>query len=453
MGEALTPEIAARYSAAFGWLVSSGRPESTIVLGRDSRTSGAMLAAAAKAGLQSVGCRVVDCGLVPTPTVQMAVEHHRAAGGIVITASHNPVEWNALKFVGADGIFLDAAQGEKLRELVRGVDGRDIPRVGWDEVGPSLEDPGAVERHIEAVVALPFLDVPAIRQRAFRVALDGVRGAAGPVLRRLLEILGCEVVGLDLDPDGRFPRPPEPLPENLQALGRLVRESGAHLGMALDPDGDRLALVDERGRAIGEDYTLAFAVRALLGREKGGRRVVVCNLSTSLVVEDAARSCGAELERVPVGEAHVARRMRELASPIGGEGNGGVMLAALHLGRDALAAAALVLNLLAERGVTVAELVESAPRYVIVKKKAVWQGDLEAAYRSLEARFPGAEVDRRDGLRMGWTDRWLHLRPSGTEPVVRLIAEAPSEDAAGVLIEAGYRALGSKQGEIVPCAG
>lgn len=452
VGKALTPEVAARYAAAFGWLVSGGKPGCAVVLGRDSRPSGTMLAAAAAAGLQSVGCEVIDCGLVPTPTVQLAVEHHRAAGGIVVTASHNPAEWNALKFVGPDGIFLDADRGERIRDLVREAGGG-IPRASWDEVGSARSDPEAKRRHLEAVLALPVLDVARIRKRRFSVVLDGVRGAAGPLVRELLEALGCRVRGLNLEPDGRFPRPPEPLPENLGALADSVREAKADLGMALDPDGDRLALVDEGGRAIGEDYTLAFAVRAVLGRVGGEPGPVVCNLSTSLVVEDAAREFGAVVERVPVGEAHVARGMKRLGAMVGGEGNGGVILSSLHLGRDALVAAALVLELLAARGKTVGELVAAAPRYAIVKRKVSGRGDLGRVYRALEERFSGAVADRRDGLRLAWRDRWLHVRPSGTEPVVRLIAEAPSEREALDLLEVAYRELGEKEGVVSACAG
>lgn len=453
VGRALTPELVARYAAAFGWLVSEGKPGALVVLGRDSRPSGNLFAAAAGAGLQSVGCEVIDCGLVPTPTVQLAVEHHRAAGGIMVTASHNPPEWNALKFVGPDGIFLDAASGERIKDLVRDPTGGGIPRAGWDEVGGSKTDFEASRRHVEAVARLSVLDVERIRERRFRVAVDGVGGAAGPVLRDLLEVLGCEVRGMGLVPDGKFPRPPEPLPENLAGLGELVRETGADLGMGLDPDGDRLALVDERGRPIGEDYTLAFAVRGVLSGMRTGSSPVVCNLSTSLVVEDAAREFGATVERVPVGEAHVARQMKRLGSIVGGEGNGGVIFSPLHLGRDALVAAALVLHLLATGGKTVGELVGAAPRYVILKRKLPRERDLEPVYRFLEERFSDAVLDRRDGLRLAWPDRWLQVRPSGTEPVVRVIAEAPSERAALDLLEAAYRALDKKQEAVRTCAG
>jgi len=267
-------------------------------------------------------------------------------------------------------------------------------------------------------------------------------------MRSLLERLGCEVAGINLETDGRFPRSPEPVPENLGGLSTLVTRAGAALGIAVDPDVDRLAIVDESGRPIGEDYTLAFAVRAVLGgmREalkdsltvagSGMRRVVVCNLSTSLVVEDAARECGAEVVRTPVGEVHVARAILRLAAVIGGEGNGGVMYPALHAGRDAPVAAALLLTLLARSGQRVSELVAAAPRYTIVKAKAERgtrnaERGLEDVYAALRRRFPDASADTQDGLRLAWRDRWLHVRPSNTEPIIRLIAEAPSGAKGG----------------------
>jgi phosphomannomutase len=431
VGTDLTPEVVARWAAAFGTWAKAGK----VVLGRDARTSGPMFARAATAGLMSVGCRVIDVGLVPTPTVQLAVEHTRAAGGIILTASHNPIEWNALKFIGPDGIYLSAEDGARVAELVR--NGR-IDRAGYDSLGDVGVDSDAVQRHLKALLALRGLDVKAIRRRHFRVALDTVRGAGGVVMPDLLERLGCRVAAINLETDGRFPRPPEPIPEHLKPLGALVRRHKAGLGIAVDPDVDRLAVVDERGRAIGEDYTLAFAVRAVLGK-KGKGKTVVCNLSTSLVVEDAARDCGATVVRAPVGEAHVARKILELGAPIGGEGNGGVMYPALHVGRDAPVAAALVLALLTRERKTVSELVASAPRYAIVKAKVPRGPRLEPVYEGLRRAFPDAAVDTQDGLRLAWPDRWLHVRPSGTEPIIRLIAEAPTASEAERLIEQGRR--------------
>jgi phosphomannomutase len=268
-------------------------------------------------------------------------------------------------------------------------------------------------------------------------------------MRTLLERLGCRVTGINLETDGRFPRAPEPVPENLGELAALVRRSGADVGIAVDPDVDRLAIVDETGTPIGEDYTLALAIRAVMGGKggkggKGGTPIVVCNLSTSLVVEDAARDYGAEVVRTPVGEVHVARAILRLGAAIGGEGNGGVMYPALHAGRDAPVAAALLLTLLAREGPPVSQIVAAAPRYVIVKAK-VERGagsrerGLERTYAALRQRFADAQVDTQDGLRLAWPNRWLHVRPSNTEPIIRLIAEAPSAPEARVLVDEGRR--------------
>lgn len=450
VGSDLTPELVARYAAALGaWSRSaqSVRPDPlrasparpTVVLGRDARTSGPMFAGAAAAGLMSVGVDVIDLGVVPTPTVQLAVEHHHAAAGLILTASHNPIEWNALKFVGPDGIFLDAEAGKVVRDLAD----RGPERAGWDGLGTLRQDPGAVGRHLDAVLALPLIDVSAIRARRFQVALDCVRGAGATAMLPLLDRLGCRVHGINLEPDGRFPRSPEPVPENLGELAALVRQTGADIGLAVDPDVDRLALVDETGRAIGEDYTLAFAVRAVLDQRLSAAKIptVVVNLSTSLVVEDAARAGGARFVRAPVGEANVARAIRDEDALIGGEGNGGVMLPALHIGRDAPLGVALILHLLARSGVTLSRLVAESPQYTIVKAKGPRGPDLRPLYDRLIKRFPDATADERDGLRLAWPDRWLHVRPSGTEPIVRLIAEAPTQADAEALVSAGRELL------------
>jgi phosphomannomutase len=448
VGTDLTPELVARHAAAFGsWVRESasvgGRP--SVVLGRDARTSGPMFTRAAAAGLMSVGVDAIELGVVPTPTVQMAVEHHHAGGGLILTASHNPIEWNALKFVGPDGIFLDAAAGTRVRALAD----EGPPRQGWNGLGAVRQDTEAIARHLDAIFALSMIDITAIQRRGFHVALDCVRGAGATAMLPLLERLGCRVSGINLEPDGLFPRAPEPVPENLGELGQLVRDSGAVIGLAVDPDVDRLALVDETGRAIGEDYTLAFAIRAVLdGRtsldradSKAKHPIVVANLSTSLVVEDAARSAGARLVRAPVGEANVARAIRDEGAIIGGEGNGGVMFPALHIGRDAPLGVALILHLLATTGVTVSALVAGSPRYTIVKAKGPRGPELRPMYDRLRERFRDAEADERDGLRLSWRDRWLHVRPSGTEPIVRLIAEAPTADDAARLVDAARELL------------
>jgi len=448
VGTDLTPELVARYAAALGsWSRSvplvrrSGRPplRPSVVLGRDSRTSGPMFAKAATAGLMSVGVDVIDLGMVPTPTVQLAVEHHRAGAGLILTASHNPIEWNALKFVGPDGIFLDAEAGRIVGDLAN----KGPPRAGWADIGQVREDRDAIARHLDAILALSVVAAEAIRKRHFTVALDCVRGAGATAIIPLLERLNCVVHGINLETDGRFPRAPEPVPENLGELGRLVRDTRSDIGLAVDPDVDRLALVDETGRPIGEDYTLAFAVKAVLDGRITAATIpsVVVNLSTSLVVEDAARAAGARFVRAPVGEANVARAIRDERAVIGGEGNGGVMFPGLHIGRDAPLGVALILHLLATSGVRLSQLVAQSPRYTIVKAKGPRGADLRQLYDRLRKRFPEATADERDGLRLAWTDRWLHVRPSGTEPIVRLIAEAPTEADAEALVATGRELL------------
>jgi len=440
VGKDLTPELVARHAAALGaWARANGKP--VVVLGRDARTSGPMFARAAMAGLMSVGVQVIDIGVAPTPTVQLAVEHHHAGAGLILTASHNPIEWNALKLVGPDGIFLDGAAGATVRALADS----GPPRTGWEGIGEVREDREAIARHLDQVLKIPYIDLEAIRAKRFIVALDCVRGAGGTSIPPLLERLGCQVRAINTETDGRFPRPPEPLPENLGDLSRLVKETGAAVGFAVDPDVDRLALVDEKGAPIGEDYTLALAVRAVLaqvGPRRGlapsgpGQPTVVANLSTSLVVEDAARMGGARFVRAPVGEANVARVIAEEKAVIGGEGNGGVILPMLHIGRDAPVGVALILHLMAATGHTVSELVAQQPRYRIVKAKAPRGNDLVPVYARLRERFPDASVDLRDGLRLAWSDRWVHVRPSGTEPIVRFIAEAPTAAEADALVGA-----------------
>jgi len=380
------------------------------------------------AALQSVGCRVIDIGLTTTPTCQLAVEHHHAAGGLMISASHNPIEWNALKFIGPTGLFLENSEGIEMRRLVES----GIPRARWDQLGQIEPDDDAIRRHIDRVLAIPYRDVEGIRQRKFHVALDCVRGAGAVIMPLLLERLGCRVTAINLETDGRFPRPPEPIAENLEELERLVLRAGATIGFAVDPDVDRLALVSDAGKAIGEDFTLALAARVVLRHKRGP---VVTNLSTSRIVEDVANAAEVPVIRAPVGEVNVAVRMREEHSPIGGEGNGGVILSEVHLGRDAPVGAALLLQLLHEDDKSLSQIVSELPRYAIVKDKLDRPNtSLDTVYEALRAALPGAAVDTQDGLRLSWPDRWVHVRPSGTEPIVRVIAEAPTSREALELV-------------------
>ena len=439
VGHGLSPEVVARYAAAFGaWAIAQAKPrvgKPTVVLGRDSRVTGPLFHSITRAALESVGADVIDVGLTTTPTLQLAVEHHHAAGGLGITASHNPIEWNALKFIGPDGLFLSAAQGAEMRALVD--DG--IPYASWDALGNVHFDGDAIARHLDAVLALPFIDIDGIRSRHFRVAYDACRGAGGAIIPRLLELLGCEVAAIELETDGRFPRSPEPVAENLGALERLVRETNSQIGFATDPDVDRLALVSDEAKAIGEDYTLALATRVVLRHRQGP---VVTNLSTSRIVDDMAAERGATVLRAPVGEVNVALKMREVGAVIGGEGNGGVILPELHLGRDAPLGVALLLQLLHEDGEALSRIVQRFPRYAIIKDKLDRPDQpLDAVYAALREAFADAEADTQDGLRLGWADRWVHIRPSGTEPIVRVIAEAPTLPAAQALVTRGRELL------------
>jgi phosphomannomutase len=428
VGFSLTPEVVATYAAAFGaWSAARGKSRA-IIVGRDSRVSGPMFHRSVVAALQSVGCTIIDIGLTTTPTCQLAVEHHHAAGGLMISASHNPIEWNALKFIAPTGLFLDAAEGTAMRATIE----QGFARATWDKLGTVEQDDRAVSRHLERVLSIPYIDVDGIRGRKFKVALDCVHGAGSVIVPQLLERLGCTVTAIHTEPDGRFPRSPEPTADNLQELERLVLDTGSAVGLAVDPDVDRLALVSNEGKAIGEDYTLALAAKLVLRHRKGP---LVTNLSTSRLLEDVAAEAGVAVERAPVGEVNVATAMRDMKSPIGGEGNGGVILGEVHLGRDAPIGIALVLQLLHEENRSLSAIVGGLPRYVIVKDKLDRpKASLDTVYAALRKAFPTAEVDTQDGLRLSWPDRWVHVRPSGTEPIVRVIAEAPSHTEANELV-------------------
>ncbi|NNK49333.1 MAG: phosphoglucosamine mutase [Gemmatimonadetes bacterium] len=440
VGSTMTPEVAVRYGAAFGkhlkTIGATDDPGAYVIVGRDSRTSGDLLAAAVSAGLRAAGVSVRNAGIAPTPTLLLAVrDDDRAVGGVVITASHNPVEWNGLKLASGSGMFVSPDAGSAVQQLFE--QGSEL--ADWSGLGSGGTLEGVAEHHIDRVLSLSLLDVEAIRRRAPIVALDCVHGAGGIVVPELLRRLGCTVEGVGLATDGLFPRDPEPIPANLGELSRLVRSTGAEIGMAVDPDGDRLALVDGEGDAVGEDWTLALAAEYVLGRRPGP---VVTNLSSSQSIEEVAERAGVPFYRTPVGEARVALKMVEVDAVVGGEGNGGVMLPELNLTRDAAVAAVLVLNLLAARGETLREVLAGRERYHMVKQK-VGRGDLdpEDVYRRVRSGVPaGAVENTEDGLRLSWPEarEWLHVRPSGTEPILRLIAEAPSlERAEGLTASAG----------------
>jgi phosphomannomutase len=429
VGPDFNPLVIAKYVNAFVQLTSARR----VVVGRDTRPTGAMVERAVAAALQASGAEAVMLGVATTPTVEMEVTRHKADAGIIVTASHNPLEWNALKFLDREGIFLDETVVKRLFELV---DGESFTWRDHAGVAGISGEEGADAAHIAATLALPYVDVEAIRRRRFRVAYDAVNGAGSLIVPRLLKELGCDVFAIHVTPDGIFPHGAEPTPENLADLGRAVRENRCDVGFATDPDADRCALVDERGEPAGEEYTLALAVDLLLRRKKGP---VTVNLSTSRMSADIAARHGVPFARAKVGEINVTMEMKKNGSVIGGEGNGGVILPDLHYGRDGILAVALVLQALAEGDLPLSARLAALPAYHIDKRKfALGAVSLPEVYARLENGFMGAEIDRRDGLWFGWEDRksWVHVRPSNTEPVIRAIAEAPTAGEAARLCDA-----------------
>jgi phosphomannomutase len=382
-----------------------------------------MLRHAVLAGLLGVGCEVCDLEVAPTPTCGLAVRRLGAAGGVQITASHNPAEWNGLKLFGPDGRVLTADEGRQVQAVFEGRQFRAVP---WDQLGTVSTCRDAEVWHRDRVLEL--VDVVGVRTRRLRAFLDANGGAGGSLGRSLLEALQCQPICHGCQADGVFGHEPEPLAENLRDIGPLVCGHGADVGFVLDPDADRLALIDETGRYIGEELTLALAVRLRLGQERGP---VVINMSTSRVVEDIARQAGCPCHRSAVGEANVAETMREVGAVIGGEGNGGVIDPRVGYVRDPFIGMGLILSLMAQTGQTLSRLAAALPGYAIVKDKvAVDRDRLPALLAALEQRWSDARSNRVDGLRLDWADRWVHVRPSNTEAIVRVIAEAPQADEA-----------------------
>ncbi len=438
VGESLTPEVVLRVAAAHASFLSPG----PVVVGRDTRPSGAWISRLAQAALLASGHDVVDVDIAPTPTILFAIRHHGASGGLAITASHNPAPWNALKLFGPGGTFLTPAQSEEVARLARA--GKHA-WVGYDRVGQARADADAVRRHREAILALPDLDLARIRSRRFRVVIDATNGAGWAATPALLEALGCEVERLYCEPDGRFPRVAEPLPENLGVLGERVRKTGAAIGFAHDPDADRLAIVDERGEPIGEERTLQIAVDWALSKRLGP---VAVNVSTSIGVELIAKRYGAPVHRTRIGEAHVAEKLLEIGGVIGGEGNGGVIYPALHATRDGLLAAVIAMDWLAKDARPLSARVLELPSVSMAKRKLDLRlSDPEALRLELEKTFPDGERNVLDGEKYLWEDCWVQVRASGTEPVVRVLAEAKSKERAESLAERACDAVKRSQAD------
>ena len=419
LGGDMNPEIASRFTAAFARGLGGGM----VVVGRDSRPSGPCLADAVNATLRFAGSAVVDLGIVSTPTVEIMVTELGAAGGIIITASHNGPEWNALKFLGPGGEFLGAAEMERVIELARS--GEPL-HAAPGEMGALRRDESADAVHIKKILELPVIDREAVSAAGFTAAVDCVNGAGSRIVPALLGTLGVEVMELNTDTDKPFPHNPEPRPEHLGGLASAVASSGADIGFACDPDADRLVLVDETGTVLSEELTLAVAADFVLSRRKGP---IVANMSTSRLLDWVGGKYGVEVHRTKVGEANVIAGMKEAGAVIGGEGNGGVIYPDLHYGRDAMVGIALVLQLLAGSGAGLGETVSRMPEYHIIKEKIPFRGDLSAVEAALSGEFDGT-IDATDGIRIDMDEGWIHVRASNTEPVVRIIAEAPSPDKA-----------------------
>ncbi|MCE5251116.1 phosphoglucosamine mutase [bacterium] len=428
-GDGLTEEIAQRFACVFGQLYGK-----KVIVGRDSRVSGPIITQAVIEGLTCAGSDIIDLGIASTPTTEMAVVACRASGGIIITASHNPGEWNGLKFLGPDGIFLNASQGA---ELVKKYESTSPGEAASSTVSLSSWC-FADDYHIEAVLDLDVIDRDLIASRGFTVCVDTVHGAGGSICGELLDRLGCTVHALYAEPTGQFPHGAEPVAENIGDLCSFVRECDADVGFAVDPDVDRLSIVNERGEALGEEYTLALAADYIM--DKTGKPAA-CNLSTSRLIDDAAARHGSVVYRSPVGEINVVETMREYSAAIGGEGNGGVIFPSLHYGRDAVLGMALILQIMAERDKTVSALADEFPRYSMIKEKAAISAK-GTWIEPLKAAFAGEKMDARDGIKIIFPVSWVHVRGSNTEPVVRIIAEAPTTEEAKGLVDKVFKVIG-----------
>ena len=426
VGETMTPQLAVRAACAMGAFCDKGR----VLVGRDSRPSGTMLRSAVISGLLASGCEVIDLGVITTPGVGVMVGRLHAAGALMLTASHNPAPWNGIKFITADG---SAPSEPVARRIIDIFEGDAFALADHDHIGTPRTDDGGPQHHVDTV--LKIVDADTVRRQGFHVVLDSVNGSGGPTGRGLLERLGCRVTHINGDPTGRFAHTPEPIAENLTGLGDEVRRSGAHVGFAQDPDADRLAVVDETGAFIGEEYTFALGAMRVLETRPGP---VAANLSTSRMIDDIAARMGSgcTVHRSPVGEANVVAAMKEHQCVVGGEGNGGLIDPRVVDIRDSMTSMAIILELMATRGQPLSDIVATIPRYVMVKQK--FPCDRPRIGRVLErlrTAFDDARVSTIDGVRMDWPTGWVHVRGSNTEPIMRVIGESADDRSAERLVE------------------
>jgi len=425
VGDGLEPEVIVKHTNAYADFVGSGK----VVIGRDARITGEMVYQITTGTLLAKGIDVIDIGICPTPTVQFNVKKLNANGGIAISASHNPNEWNALKLLNKTGQFLSP---EEFKVMQGYLDNNRSDYKSWDSIGKRTEYKQGIQNHIDAVMDLGIIYLDEIRKRRFKVVLDCVNGAGAFVLPDFLKEFGCEVIEMNCEKSGIFPRLPEPLPENLKDTMKKVKDAKADLGIVVDPDVDRLVLITDKGEPFIEENTITQIVQFVLSRKKGN---VVVNLSTTRAVDDIAAKFGCSVFRSPVGEANVVKKMKEADAVIGGEGSGGVIFPELHYGRDALVGIALTLQHLTDYGKSLSELKNELPQYFIVKKKIEVTKNPDEILNKLTHQFSNQEINNEDGLRVDFEDHWVHFRKSNTEPIIRIIVEAKAKAEAMNLSE------------------
>ena len=425
----LTPLDIVECVSGYAFLLKKDSDTPTVVTGSDARISGTMVSNLAINTLVACGVNVIDLGLSTTPTVEMAVTHHKAQGGIIFTASHNPKQWNALKFLNNKGEFISSAQGEAILESIKT---KDWDYADVDSLGSVIIDTNAIDRHIDAILELPYIDVDAIKSNRYEVVVDCINSTGAKSIPPLLHKLGCTFHLINDEMTGDFAHNPEPLAKNLIDLCASVKANGADLGIAVDPDVDRLALIDEKGQLIGEEYTLVLAADYLLPIIGG---TTVSNLSSTRALSDIAKKHNTTYHASAVGEVNVVNAMKENGAKIGGEGNGGVILGDLHFGRDSLVGIAICLSKMATSGESLSTIRASYPDYTIIKNKIQLtpEIDIDKLIASLEQEYAGESLNKVDGLKINFEEGWVHLRKSNTEPIIRVYAESSSSDAAASL--------------------